>query len=184
MKKLILSLLIFAAITVTANAQFHVELGLNGNLPQGDFSDAYSLGVGFYLEPRYAMTENIDVGLHLGINAFAGGDIDAAAGGGLGVDSEVSAAGIVPVLATGHYRFASGKVTPYGGLGLGMYFVKTGDVSASTGGTVEGESSSEFGFSPRAGVFVGRMNLGVTYHIAGDLNYLQFGLGVRIGGRG
>jgi outer membrane protein W len=173
MKKVILSLCAIVLFSYTASAQFHIELGPSFNLPQGDFADSYDLGVGFYLEPRYAMTENIDLGLHIGIGAFAGGDL---AGGG----GDVSAAGITPVLATGHYRFSTNKVSPYAGAGLGMYFVKTGDVSVSGGGTIEGTSDSEFGFAPRAGVFIGRMNLGVAYNIAGDLNYLQFMLGVRI----
>ena len=171
MKKLILSICAIALFAYTASAQFHIELGPNFNLPQGDFADSYKLGIGFYIEPKYAMNENIDLGLYIGSNGFAGEDI---AGGG-----SVSATAIVPVLATGTYRFSDGKVTPYGGLGLGMYFAKGAEVTVNNV-TTEGESSTEFGFAPRAGVYIGRMNLGAAYNIVKDANYIQINLGVRI----
>ncbi len=167
MKKVILSICAIALFTYTASAQFHIELGPNFNLPQGDFADTYDLGIGFYIEPKYAFSENIDLGLYVGSNGFAGADV---AGQSYGAQA------IVPVLATGTYRFSTNKVTPYGGLGLGMYFAKAVEVN----GTEVGEAGSEFGFAPRAGVYIGRMNLGVAYNIVKDTNYLQFNLGVRI----
>ncbi|MEO9869876.1 outer membrane beta-barrel protein [Ekhidna sp.] len=168
MKKLLLSICLVAVIGFTANAQFHVELGLNANLPQGDFADAYKLGVGVYVEPKYAFNENIDLGLYIGSNGFAGEDIS---GGG-----SVEATAIVPVLATGTYRFSTNNVTPYAGLGLGMYFIAAAEID----GTEVGEAESEFGFAPRAGVYVGRLNLGAAYNIVKDANYVQINLGFRI----
>lgn len=174
MKKLILSICAIALFAYTASAQFHIELGPNFNMPQGDFADQYKLGVGFYIEPKYAMTENIDLGLYIGSNGFAGEDFSSG-----GVSGSASATAIVPVLATGTYRFSTSNVTPYAGLGLGMYFAKGAEVTFG-GTTTEGESSTEFGFAPRAGVYIGRMNLGAAYNIVKDANYIQFNLGVRI----
>ena len=173
MKKVLLSAVV-ALACFTASAQFHVELGLNFNSPSGDFGDSYDLGVGAYIEPKYALTENIDLGLLIGSNGFAGADIDTGAGTG-----SVDATGILTILPTGTYRFTSNKVTPYAGLGLGMYFVRAIEVD----GVEIGESESEFGFAPRAGVYIGRMNLGLAYNLAGDVEFLQFNLGVRILGR-
>ena len=166
MKKVLLSI---CAVTLffAANAQFHIELGPNFNLPQGDFADSYDLGIGFYIEPKYAFNENIDLGLYVGSNGFAGADLAGAS---------VSARAIVPVLATGTYRISTSKVTPYAGLGLGMYFAQAVEID----GVEIGDAESEFGFAPRAGVYIGRMNLGVAYNIVKDSNYLQFNLGVRI----
>ncbi|MEQ9465942.1 MAG: hypothetical protein RLN88_00950 [Ekhidna sp.] len=180
MKKVILSFCAVTLFAFTASAQFHFEFGLNGNLPQGDAADTYSFGAGVYLEPRYAMSDNLDVGLLIGFNGLAGGDINSVGT----ANTEVSAAAVVPVLGTGTYRFSGNKVSPYAGAGIGLYFVKTGEASVSGMVVAESATESEFGFAPRAGVFIGRLNLGVAYNIAGDLKYMQFNLGVRILGRG
>jgi len=178
MKKFLLTLSLVSVLALSSNAQFHIELGLNFNSPQGDFGDQYDLGVGFYAEPKYAINENIDLGLLIGRNGFAGADI-----GGQSID----AIGMTTILPTGTYRFSGGKVTPYAGLGLGVYIIDAVDLSITIDGNttvVEGESSSEFGFAPRAGVYIGRLNLGAAYNIVSDANFIQFNLGVRILNRG
>lgn len=128
------------------------------------------------MEPKYAVNENMDLGLYLGSNAFADADV---------LGFSVEATSLTPVLATGTYRFSTEKFTPYAGLGLGLYFAKAVDltiVDPVTGSTItiEGESSSEFGFAPRAGLYIGRLNLGLAYNLVKDANFLQFNLGVRI----
>ena len=170
MKKLLLTAALVAVFAVSANAQFHVELGLNFNSPQGDFGDTYDLGIGAYIEPKYAMTENIDLGLLIGTNGFAGADVDGGSVDGLAA---------VTVLPTGTYRFSANNITPYAGLGLGMYFFEGASVDIG-GVSVEEDGETEFGFAPRAGVYVGRLNLGVAYNVVSDANFLQFNLGVRI----
>ncbi|WP_425392756.1 hypothetical protein [Ekhidna sp.] len=171
MKKVILSICTVVFFAYTATAQFHFELGPNFNVPQGDFGDAYDLGIGFYIEPKYAFNENIDLGLVLGTNGFAGAD--------LGGQSYGATSALV-VLPTGTYRFSTSKVTPYAGLGLGLYRFDGAEVSVAGGGSVETEGETKFGFAPRAGVYLGRMNLGAAYNIVSDANYLQINLGVRI----
>lgn len=171
MKKLLLTICAVAMIGYSANAQFHIELGLNFNSPQGDFADSYDLGIGGYIEPKYALNENLDLGLLIGSNGFAGADIDTGAGTG-----SVDATGVLVIQPTGTYRFSSNSVTPYAGLGLGLYSFQAVEV----GGVELGESETKFGFAPRAGVYLGRMNLGIAYNIVSDANYLQFNLGVRI----
>ena len=175
MKKVLLSICAVVLFAYAANAQFHIELGPNFNLPQGDFADSYDLGIGFYIEPKYAMTENIDLGLYIGTNGFAGGDFTQG-----GISASAAATSIVPVLATGTYRFSESTVTPYAGLGLGMYFAKGAEITIQGVGTSEASSESKFGFAPRAGVYIGRLNLGAAYNIVSDANYIQINLGVRI----
>lgn len=182
MKRIILAATLLVAIGYCASAQFNVEIGLSGQSPAGDFADVYDFGVGFSLEPRITITDKFDAGLYLGALAFAGGDLDAATGGGGNANSEIDAAAITPVLATGTYRILDAKVTPYVGAGLGMYFSRTAGANAG-GTTVDDETNSDFGFAARGGVFLGRFNLGASYHKAAELSFLQFGLGVRIGPR-
>lgn len=177
MKNLLLSTLFLLVVCVSANAQFHVELGLNFNSPQGDFADSYDLGVGVYIEPKYALNDNLDLGLLIGSNGFAGADFSAG-----GVATSVGATSVLAILPTGTYRFSDAPVTPYAGLGLGIYSFKGAEVTVA-GVTVETESNSEFGFAPRAGVYLGRVNLGIAYNIVKDANFLQFNLGARIGSR-
>ncbi|MEP1035289.1 outer membrane beta-barrel protein [Ekhidna sp.] len=170
MKKVLLSICTVLLFTYTASAQFHIELGPNFNMPQGDFGDAYDLGIGFYIEPKYAMSDNIDIGLVIGSNGFAGADFGGASYG---------ATSALVILPTATYRFSTNSVTPYAGLGLGLYSFKGAEVTSGTV-TLEGESESKFGFAPRAGVYIGRLNLGAAYNIVSDANYIQFNLGVRI----
>ncbi|MBC6425993.1 MAG: outer membrane beta-barrel protein [Ekhidna sp.] len=162
MKKLLLIICLIATFAISANAQFHIELGMNGNSPQGDFGDVYQLGIGSYVEPKYAISENLDLGLLIGRNVFGG------------VDDDIKAASSLNILPTGTYRFSTNNVTPYVGAGLGLYFFDFGSVLG------EESTSTEFGFAPRAGVYIGRLNLGVAYNVVKDLNFLQYNLGIRI----
>jgi hypothetical protein len=179
MKKLLFTILSIGILSYSASAQFHVELGLNFNSPQGDFADQYDLGVGAYIEPKYALNDNIDLGLLIGANGFAGATQSIG-----GVTTSAEAITATTVLGTATYRFTSSGITPYGGLGLGIYAFKAAEISVGGGAAVTGESNSEFGFAPRAGVYLGRLNLGAAYNIVKDANFIQFNLGVRIGGRG
>jgi len=179
MKKLFLTIVAAGMLGYSAMAQFHIELGPNFNSPQGDFADQYDLGIGFYFEPKYALNENIDLGLLVGLNGFVGGDFEV-----LGVTSSASALAVVAVLGTATYRFTTSSVTPYAGLGLGLYSFEGAEISVAGAVQPKTESESKFGFAPRAGVYLGKLNLGLAYNIVSDANFLQFNLGVRILGRG
>lgn len=171
MKKIILTICIVVLLATTAQAQVGAELGLGYGSPSGDFADLYDGGIGGYIEPYYGLTDNINLGLFVGGFAFAGGEI--------GAGADVAASTVVPVLATGTYKFVDTKIKPYAGLGLGLYFIKFGEI---TGGTsADAANETEFGFAPRAGVYLGKLNLGLSYNTAGDLDYLLFNLGFRIG---
>lgn len=174
MKKILIASII-TLIGYSATAQFHIEIGLDFNLPVNDFSDNYELGAGFYLEPKYAVSEKIDLGLYIGANGFAGSEVGTTSG-------EVDATIAIPILATATYRFLTNKVTPYAGIGLGIYSARIINYSESVlGGSNQTEENiSEFGFAPRVGVYIGRMNLGVIYNSSESLEFWQFNLGVRI----
>jgi opacity protein-like surface antigen len=173
--KRIFILAIISVITYSANAQFHIEIGLDFNLPLNDFSENYEFGAGLYVEPKYAISDKIDLGLYMGANGFAGSNVGTTSG-------EVDATIAIPILATATYRFLSNKITPYAGIGIGIYSARIINYSESLlGGSNQTEENvSEFGFAPRAGVYIGRMNLGVIYNSSESIDFFQFNLGVRI----
>lgn len=160
--------------SMSSTAQIRVGLGLTFGSPSGDFADVVDLGVGGYIEPKYAVNEKIDVGLHLAAMIFGG-----SGGGG----TSFTATNIEPILATGDFKISNSKVTPYVGAGLGVYLVDFGSVEISGFPSVDGGSETKFGFAPRAGVMLGRLNLGLSYNIVSDVNYLAFGLGFEVGAK-
>ena len=173
-KSILLFVLVFAAMT--SFAQFRVGLGLIGGAPNGDFGDAYDFGVGGYLEPKYSVMDDLEVGVHLAWMAFAGGDFS-------GTSGSLSAAKMVPILAVGQYYFAAGKV--YAGMGLGPYSIDFGTIDAGTsGGDIDLGSETKFGFAPKVGINLAGFDLGVAYHIVSDASFLGFNLGFHIGKRG
>lgn len=175
MKK-ILFVLVAIVASYSASAQFHIELGLNFNSPKGKFADTYKLGIGGYLEPRYALNENIDLGLLINQSVFAGADLDTGTGNGT-----VDATGVLLLLPNATYRFSKNKITPYAGLATGIYAFQSVQVSNTSENTIEKrDAKTKLGFAPRAGVYLGRLNLGLAYNIVKDANFVQFNLGVWI----
>ncbi len=97
----------------TSKAQF--SIGLEGSLPVGNFSNAYSFGFGgsvqgdFWVAPELALTANV------GYISYTAKSITIGT-----VTYKGSAAGLVPVLAGIKYKFGSSMV--YGSAQLGAAF--------------------------------------------------------------
>lgn len=180
MKKSIL-LIAFVFVCLTSFGQVRVGLGLLGGAPSGDFGDLADFGIGGYIEPKYSLTDNLEVGVHLAWMVFAGADLDVG-----GTSASVSATKIIPILAVAQYYFPVPGVKPYVGIGIGPYNVDFGNFSASGTGGATGDSGSEtkIGFAPKVGINLGGFDIGVAYHIVSDLNFIGFNLGFHIGGRG
>ena len=187
---LIIGLLLCAGFAT--QAQVHVELGSSFQSPLGDFAKTYDPGVGFSIEPRVVLvsfsieprvvlSDKLAVGLYVGFLGFGGADLSGQTNANL-ANLSIDAAIIVPVIGTATYKILDSKVIPYVGGGFGMYSIESTkfdfNINNPSAATVK---RSEFGFMGRGGIFLGRVNLGVSYHNAADLNFLQFSLGVRIG---
>ena len=164
MKRITFCLALILGIVVTSKAQIHVELGPSFQSPSGDFGEVYDFGVGFSLEPRITF-DKLGVGLYGAALGFAGGNV---------AGTNVAAMTMTPILATGTYKLVKAPISPYVGIGAGVYSY---DFASSAGVA----SQSDFGFMARGGVFLSRFNLGVAYHNAGDATFISFGLGTRIG---
>jgi hypothetical protein len=82
MKKTILCLVIAAMTVVAAKAQkdnaaatadpLRVEIGADGALPIGDFSNANNIGFGGFVKGGYAISKNFEANLSVGFTAFPG----------------------------------------------------------------------------------------------------------------
>ncbi|MBC6399580.1 MAG: hypothetical protein GDA51_04050 [Ekhidna sp.] len=179
MKKSLSTNYLLVAFVTFANAQFHVELGTNFNSPQDHFANLYNSGTGAYIEPKYTVSKNLDLGLLIAGSVFRGADFDQG-----GISGSAEALGAFSILPTGTYRFVNGSITPYTGLGLGVYSFEAPVLDIGGGNTIEGDSKTEFGTALRAGVYLGIVNLGAVYHLIQDTNFIQINLGFRIGGRG
>ncbi len=177
MKKVLLLVAVLVAGMASVNAQsdnykaFKVDVGGLYAIPSGDGAKA---GVGFYIEPKYNMTDNIALGLKMEWAMMGSEDV-------MGQSVDVSALGTYQV--TGDYYFGDSKVRPFVGLGAGIYSLGTVEVG---GVELDGDSGSKFGFAPRAGLLLGHFRLGLEYNVITGLdesnNYLSFKVGFEIGG--
>jgi len=154
--------------------QVRVGIGFIGALPQGNFDDIADFGAGLYLEPKVSFGD-IEAALNLGAMGFAGGDLSGSGG-------SVSATAVINTTIVGYYFLSTPGVKPYFALGAGPYFVNYGSVDSGSG-SVDIGKDTKFGFMPKIGINAGSFDLGLSYHIVKDLNFLALNLGFNIGKR-
>ncbi len=190
MKKIFFILTVTLTSICSAFAQssdykaFKVDVGGLYAIPSGDGAKA---GAGFYIEPKYNITNNIALGLKFESAIMAAAD-DVNIGG-IATISSLDISAVSTYQITGDYYFNENKVRPFAGLGLGIY--NLGDIEF---GTEEAnfEIGSKFGFAPRAGILLGHFRLALEYNIITGVdtgldafdnkNYLSFKVGFEIGG--
>ncbi|TAJ11591.1 hypothetical protein DMA11_16170 [Marinilabiliaceae bacterium JC017] len=187
MKKVLLLVAVLVAGITSSFAQssnyraFKVDLGGAYAIPSGDGIKA---GVGFYLEPKYNVTDNLALGLKMEWAAMGAEDVQ-------GMSVSVSTLGTYQL--TGDYYFGDSFVRPFVGIGTGIYSLGTVEVEAEnavTGDEVMNmDYGTKFGFAPRAGILIGHFRVGVEYNVITGIdseleskNYLSFKLGFEIGG--
>nr|WP_319400826.1 outer membrane beta-barrel protein [uncultured Carboxylicivirga sp.] len=185
MKKLVLIIAIAVLGIAQASAQsenykaFKVDLGMLYGLP----SDGFDAGIGFYVEPKYNLTDNIALGLKMEWAVLGAEESD-------GLSASISALGSYQV--TGDYYFGTNKVRPFVGLGTGIYSMGSVDYTANTlegTGELSADYGSKFGLAPRAGLLLGHFRLGLEYNIITGIpselasrNYMSIKIGFEIGG--
>jgi outer membrane protein W len=183
MKKIMLCALILVS-AVISNAQstvfkpFKVDLALGYAVPAGSGSKA---GFLFAVEPRYAVNDNITLGLRMEAAVMARANVNAA---GDRFDADVKASG--SYVLTGDYYFNTNSFRPFAGLGAGVYTIAAayGD---SNGEVVEVAASSKLGAMPRIGFEAGHFRMAVEYNMVAksgsvNNNYLGIKIGAFIGG--
>lgn len=178
MKKLMFSILsltivVFGYSQSTAFKPFKVDFAMGYAVPGGSGAKA---GVLFAVEPKYALNDNIAVGLRLEGAIVARATQDAS---GNYVSGDVKAAS--SYLATGDYYFNTNHFRPFVGAGLGIF--STAAASVDTNGDVkEGASAAKFGGAPRVGFEFGHFRMAVEYNVVGKTNSINNNyLGIKLG---
>ena len=117
------------------------------------------VGGGLVFEPKWEVVDNLYAGFRTAIAITGGGSISSASSDvSVGVGVNVSAMGKV------EYSVPSGSVRPVVGLGLGMYYLISQEVSAGTNTSVRQQAGEFFGLAPQVGIELGRARLAATYN--------------------
>ena len=151
--------------------KFKTDVSFGYTIPKGSQSDGGAL---FAIEPKYAITDQINVGLRLEVAVTV--NIDK-------IGNESNATGNGSYLLTGDYYFNTNKFRPFVGIGGGLYSTATVDENTilTAGGDIP--TDSNFGFMARTGFEYGHLRLGVEYNfLQKNTGYLGLKLGVVIGG--
>lgn len=171
MKKLIVSTLMLLFVCTISNAQFEMEKLFGGaNVafakPVGDFSTYAKGGFSYNVLGGYQVTEKIGVGLEYGSAVTAA--IDTTLESGL---LGVNLYGLNSLLAKGWYRFTTGTVRPYVGLGIGGARIAEPDYTFTDVNneevTVEGAKRIGLGANIELGINIKGFNLSYSYNISG-----------------
>lgn len=188
MKKIVLMIIVVGSM-IQAKAQtfkpFKVNIATGYAIPSGEGSSG---GVSFTLEPKYALNDNITVGLRL----------EGALTANVAVDSEGDpTSGDVKLLssylATSDYYLNTNKFRPFAGIGAGLFRIAGASFSDEDieDGTFDETDLPEFeskvGFAPRLGFEYGHFRTAIEYNLIGKSdevknNYLGFKIGFNLGG--
>jgi outer membrane protein W len=185
MKKTCCTFLFLSAVMLS-NAQdrifkpFKVDIAAGYAIPSGKGSKA---GGVFAVEPKYAVNDNISLGLRLEVAATARGYIR----NGQEFSGDVKAS--ASYLATGDYYFNTNRFRPFAGAGAGVYSLASANFDATMEEVNEDDvtTGSKFGFAPRAGFEYGHFRTAIEYNAIGksgniNNNYLSIKVGFSIGG--
>ena len=169
----------FANAQSTAFKPFKVDIATGYAVPSGKGSKG---GVVFAIEPKYAINDNITLGLRMEAAVTARGYVSA---DGQEFSGDVKASG--SYLATGDYYFNTNKFRPFAGLGVGIFSLASASVDMIDEEEAVVESGSKFGAAPRVGFEFGHFRTAVEYNLVGKTgkinnNYLSLKLGFFIGG--
>ncbi len=184
MKKLLsilTALFLFFSVTTLAQdsktgdrifKKFKVDVSLGYAMPQESSGSGPKAGALFVIEPKYAVMDELSVGLRMEAAVMA--NIDAAGEKG-------SAKANASYLATGDYYFSNNKFRPFAGAGAGIFTFASVDLSQDVSGSIP--VSSKFGFMARGGFEYGHLRIGAEYNFVGDkMGYLGLKIGAVIGG--
>ncbi|MBT1701863.1 outer membrane beta-barrel protein [Chryseosolibacter indicus] len=157
MKKVLLSIIAVVAITSASFAQGRASLGLELNLPMGDFGDVVGLGIGGTVRYEGKINENLNWLGTAGYVSF------------LEKDDSGFTASIIPIQGGVKYYFNESFNGFYGGAELGAHIVsaKFGD---------ESDSETKFGFAPSVGYHLGNIDISARYQIISDADFVGFRL--------
>jgi outer membrane protein X len=140
---------------------FKVDVSFGGAIPSGSGSKG---GVLFAIEPKYAIMDQLAVGLRIEGAVTARGFV---ASDGSSAQADIKATS--SYVATGDYYFSNKSFRPFVGAGVGIFSLAAAKFDEGNGTTTElASSSSKFGGLVRAGFELGHFRLGVEYNLIGN----------------
>ncbi len=173
MKKLILSVAMLAFFFTSSHAQFDIEKLFGGaNIafvkPIGDFSDVANGGISVNLFGGYQLTDKLGVGLEYGEGITAGIERDS---NGVDITSGIFGAQLFSlrsIQAKSWYRFTTGTVRPYVGVGIGAAQVGEPDATDINGDvTLAGAKRWGLGVSAELGISINGFSLSYSFNVNG-----------------
>lgn len=154
--------------------KFKVDVSLGYAMPQESGGEGTKAGALFAVEPKYAVMDELSVGLRMEGAVMANIDMNGEKG---------SAKANYSYLATGDYYFSNKKFRPFGGIGAGIFTFASVDLSNENTSLDNIPISSKFGFMARTGFEYGHLRIGVEYNfVAQKSGYLSLKIGAVIGG--
>ncbi|CCH54095.1 hypothetical protein BN8_03238 [Fibrisoma limi BUZ 3] len=160
MKQVLLSLFMLVAVSATAQEfkPFKFNISLGYAKPSGPGASG---GFLYSLEPKYGLSDNIDLGLRIEGALMVRGVVV----NGEDAEGELKASG--SYLVTGTYLLTNTNFRPYIGAGAGLFSVASTGVTViddeAEAGTLTG--GTKFGGMVRAGFKAGHFNLGLEYNL-------------------
>jgi hypothetical protein len=117
------------------------------------------VGGGIVVEPKIEVAPNLFAGIRTAIAITGGGNISSESSDvSVGVGVNVSA------MAKVEYAAPTGTFRPLVGLGAGMYYLISQNVSAGNNTSVNQQAGEFFGLAPQVGIEFGRGRLAATYN--------------------
>jgi hypothetical protein len=157
---------------------FKVDVGINLTFPA---STNLTVGGGFFVEPRYSLSDHMQLGLHLGSNIIGEGKYLFQ-----NTEATTKAQAIGNISLTGEYQFGVDNVRPFVGMTAGMYRQSDFEVVDQNNGTIITNHGTKvnFGLAPRIGIVAGKFRMNATYHFPGKgiTQFVSLGLGMQFGG--
>ena len=141
---------------------FKVDVAIGAAIPSGEGAKG---GVLFAIEPKYAVMDQLAIGLRIEAALTARGF---ASPDGESAHADVKASS--SYLVTGDYYFSNKYFRPFAGVGAGIFSLAaaSADFGDGSGSTELLASSSKFGGLIRAGFELGHFRLGVEYNLIGS----------------
>lgn len=162
----VVSSLAFAARTADAQSatpapapKSGIQLEKHLSFMAGYVPGTGAFGGGLVVEPNIEVIDNLHLGLRTGILISGGGSL-----GGNGEDVSVGVGVNVSALGNVTYALPTGSVKPTFGLGAGLYYLISQDVSAGNNTSVTQQAGEFFGVSPQIGIQLGSVRLAAAYN--------------------
>ena len=146
---------------------FKVNLSLGYAIPVGGTGS--KAGVLFAIEPKYAVMQDLSLGLRLEAAVTASG-VNISSGT---YTNNATAQASASYLVTGDYYFSNHNFRPFLGAGLGAFVTVGGQISSTNNNSNANSGETKFGGMIRGGFEYGHGRLGIEYNLVGKLSLIH-----------